>query len=119
PNPGTEPFSNAQPTLHTLAWFDLAAEDPDPLTTFPEVFPANNFYGETRAARQREVGSALNAAWGMLSTAGESRNAVTPTWSNDGAEIAYVSTDIASTDGHPDWKANVADIMTMPYNDRA
>jgi hypothetical protein len=118
-NPGTEPFSDVQPTLHTLAWFNLAAQDPDPLTVFPEVFPADNPYGETRTLRQREVGSALNVAWGMLSTAGEPRNAVTPTWSNDGVEIAYVSTDVASTDGHPDWKANVADIMTVPYGNRA
>jgi len=118
-DPTNAPFSNAQPTRHTLAWFNLAAEDPDPLTTFPEVFPENNFYGETLGARQREVGSALDRAWGMLSTDGETRNAVTPTWSNDGDEIAYVSTDVASTDGHPDWKANVADIMTVPYEGRA
>ncbi|HTV18785.1 MAG TPA: hypothetical protein VMG12_08945 [Polyangiaceae bacterium] len=118
-NPGTTPFSDAQPTLHTLAWFNLAAEDPDPLTTFPEIFPEDNPYGETLGQRQREVGSALNTAWGMLSTAGEPRNAVTPTWSTDGEEIAYVSTDVASTDGHPDWKANVADIMTVQYNNRA
>lgn len=118
-NPGMQPFSDAPPTLHTLAWFNLAAQDPDPLTTFPEVFPVDNPYGETLGARQREVGLALNVAWGMLSTAGEPRNAVTPSWTNDGVDIAYVSTDVASTDGHPDWKANVADIMTVPYNNRA
>lgn len=119
PNPGTQPFSDAQPSLHTLAWFDLAAEDPDPLTVFPQEFPEDNPYGPTLGARQLEVGSALNTAWGLLSMAGESRNAVTPTWSNDGTEIAYVSTDVASTDGHPDWTANSADIMVVPYNDRA
>ena len=44
-------------------------------------------------------------------------NAVSPTWSNDGNEIAYVSTDLASTDGHPDWKANSADIKVVAYQD--
>jgi hypothetical protein len=119
PNPGTTPFAAAQPTQHALAWFDLAAEDPDPLTVFPPEFPVDNPYGEALNARQREVGSAFGTAWGLLATTGETRNAVTPTWTTDGTEIAYVSTDLSSTDGHPDWKANAADIKVVPFNARA
>jgi hypothetical protein len=120
PNPGTQPFSATQPTLHTLAWFDLAAQDPNPLTVYPETFPADNPYGQALGDRQREVGEGFGTSWGLLPvTSGEQRNMVTPTWSTDGNEIAYVSTDVASTDGHPDWKANIADIKVVPYNGRA
>jgi hypothetical protein len=114
-NPATEPFANTQPTTHGLAWFDLAAEDIVPATTFP-VLSDENPYGPDRNARQTDVGESFERAWGLLATDGETRNAVTPSWSNDGTQIAYVSTDIASTDGHPDWKADVADIKVVPYN---
>jgi hypothetical protein len=115
PNPATQPFSSAQPTTHQLAWFNLAAEDPTPLTPVPEIFPEENPYGEVLNQRQTEIGAAFGTGFGLLTTIGENRNAVTPTWSNDGAEIAYVSTDISSTDGHPDWTANIADIRVVPY----
>jgi hypothetical protein len=118
-NPGTTPFVAQQPTAHSLAWFDLAAEDPTPLTVFPEAFSDNPYGDGSLNLRQTEVGAGFGTAWGLIATTGETRNAVTPTWSTDGAEIAYVSTDVASTDGHPDWKANVADIKVVPYNDRA
>lgn len=117
PTPDTTPFASAPPTRHALAWFNLAAEDPDPLTVFPEEFPLDDLYGGNRLNdRQREVGSAFGQAWGLLATTGETRNAVSPTWSDDGTQIAYVSTDVASTDGHPDWTANVADIKVVPFS---
>jgi hypothetical protein len=119
PNPGTQPFTATQPTQHSLAWFDLAAEDPTPLTVFPEGFSDNPYGDGAQNLRQTEVGAGFGTAWGLLATSGETRNAVTPTWSTDGTEVAYVSTDVASTDGHPDWRANVADIKVVPYNDRA
>jgi hypothetical protein len=55
-------------------------------------------------------------AWGELANTTENYNAVTPTWSNDGVDIAYVSTDLSSTDGHPDWTANTADIRVLKYD---
>jgi hypothetical protein len=118
PNPGTQPFSATPPTQHTIAWFDLGAEDPNPLTVYPEAFPVDNPYGEVLGNRQREVGEGFGNTWGLLPITGETRNTVTPTWSTDGTEIAYVSTDLASTDGHPDWRANAADIKVVPYNNR-
>ena len=119
PDPATQPFSSAQPATHTLAWFNLAAADPDPTIVYPETFSEDNPYGADLGARQSKVGAGFGTAWGMLPIAGETANAVTPTWSTDGRDIAYVSTDLASTDGHPDWRANSADIKVVPYNNRA
>jgi hypothetical protein len=125
PNPATTPYNATPPTRHDLAWFNLAAEDPTPLTPIPEEIPSNppaqgqQDMFQVGQARNAAVGAARNVAWGLLATIGENRSAVTPTWSNDGTQIAYVSTDISSTDGHPDWTANVADIHVVPYADRA
>lgn len=123
-NPGTQPYDPTPPTLHELAWFDLTADDPEnPIPS--EIPPDPQLPGQTqniyqvRDLRQAAVGRARGTFWGALPTAGELRSAVTPTWSNDGADIAYVSTDITSSDGHPDWTANVADIHVVPYGNGA
>jgi hypothetical protein len=122
-NPGTTPFSNVPPTRHELAWFDLTANDamyPIP-EEIPPLMPAPGQPDAFQVANQRnqEVGRARNVSWGLISTIGELNSAVTPAWSNDGQTIAYVSTDVSSTDGHPDWTANVADIHTVPYAEHA
>jgi hypothetical protein len=114
--PGTTPFIETAPSRHVLAWFKLDAIDPDPLTIYPEEIPVDNPYGEARTNRQREVGEGFGKTWGLLPTTGEAANAVTPTWTSDGTKVAYVSTDVASTDGHPDWTANVADVKVVQYN---
>jgi hypothetical protein len=54
--------------------------------------------------------------WDLIATTGETLSAVSPDWSNDGERIAYVSTDVTSADGHPDWLANAADIRLVPFN---
>jgi hypothetical protein len=121
PNPGTAPFDPTPPTRHEIAWFDLAANDP--ANPIPDVIPPDppaqgqtqNIY-QVRDVRNLAVGRARNVSWGLVSTIGETRSAVTPAWSNDGNTIAYVSTDISSTDGHPDWTASEADIHVVPYN---
>jgi hypothetical protein len=115
-NPAVSPFTNAPPAKHGLAWFNLAAQDPDPDTAFPPVTELPS-YGGPQGERQTDVGEGFGTAWGLLAT-GEAQNAVTPSWSNDGLDIAYVSTSVASTDGHPDWTANDADIKVVPYNNR-
>jgi len=119
-NPTTKPFDNVPPTKHELAWFDLAADDP--LNVIPEQIPPDpqlpgqtqNIY-DVANLRNAAVGKARGVSWGPINTIGENRSAVTPTWSNDGDTIAYVSTDVSSTDGHPDWTANEADIHVVPY----
>ena len=118
-------FANGQgPTRHQLAWFDLAANDP--ANPIPEVIPPDpplagqqqNIY-QVRDQRAAAVANARGTGFDLLRTTGEQRSAVTPAWSHSGTTIAYVSTDVSSTDGHPDWTANEADIYTVPYNDKA
>ena len=118
-NPGTTPFDATQPTRHTLAWFNLAATDPDPTTVYPEEIPTDNPYGPVLGQRQAEVGEGFGLTWGLIETGETVLNAVTPTWSTDGNTIAYVATNLSSTDGHPDWRANVSDVKVVQYNDRA
>jgi hypothetical protein len=123
---GAPPYDPTPPSRHELAWFNLAAEDTTPLSPLPEEIPPDpqlpgqtqNIY-QVQQLRNAAVAAARGVDWGLLATIGENRSTVTPTWSNDGTQIAYVSTDISSTDGHPDWTANVADIHVVPYADRA
>lgn len=112
------------PTRHRLAWFDLEGTGPLPIPSeLPPFDVDTDYYGGplATAAQDRRLGlqAALNSAYGLMNTTGEERSAVIPTWTHDGSEIAYVSTDISSSDGHPDWRANIADIHTIPYNNRA
>jgi hypothetical protein len=127
-DPVTKPYDPTAPTKHELAWFNLAAQDPTPLTPIPEEIPpdpplpgqTDNIY-QVQQLRNAAVGRAKDVAWGLITTFGEPLSAVTPTWTNlaENSRIAYVSTDISSTDGHPDWRANAADIRVVPYNNRA
>src|SRR5688572_26597904 len=117
PNPATTPFYATVPTRHQLAWFNLEAVDPDPLLPIPPI-PATNPYG-VQGQRNTETGKSYMTGWGILPVGGETGSAVTPAWSTDGTTIAYVSTDKASSDGHPDWTANGADIKIVQYNNRA
>lgn len=121
PNPATQPYDPAPPPRHGLAWFDLAADNP--LVPIPEEIPADpplpgqtqNIY-QVRDLRNTAIGAVKGRFWDVMNIAeSSSRSAVTPTWSNDGVDIAYVSTDVTSSDGHPDWTANVADIHVVNY----
>jgi hypothetical protein len=123
-NPGTTPYDAVPPRRHEIAWFDLAANDaanpiPDAIPPDPQLPGQTENIYQARDARNAAVGRARNVSWGLITTIGETRSAVTPAWSNDGTTIAYVSTDISSTDGHPDWTANEADIHTVLYNGHA
>ena len=118
------PYDPTPPARHDLAWFDLAADDP--ANPIPDEIPPEprqagqlqDIY-QVRDARNKAITAARNVSWGLITTIGETRSAVTPAWSNDGQTIAYVATDKSSTDGHPDWTANEADIHVVPYNDHA
>jgi hypothetical protein len=109
------------PSRHLLAWFDLEAP-----VTIPSGVPAEPpLPGQTqnrdqmRTLRDDAVAAAQNLYWGIIPTTGEVQSAVTPDWSNDGADLVYVATDVTSTDGHPDYLANSADLKTVPYNNGA
>ncbi len=126
-NRGFDPYDPAfaggtGPTRHRLAWFDLeatvATPIPDDLPPFTDE--EGVYYGAPEwDQRRRAMGAAFGVAYGFVETRGELRSAVTPSWTHDGTEIAYVSTDLTSSDGHPDWRSNVADIMVVPYAGRA
>jgi hypothetical protein len=90
-----------------LLWLNLAAEG----------VPVPDMTG-TNIAKQ--VSAAMIAAkntggWGVIARTGDTRGAVTPDWSHDGAKIAYTSTD-STKDGHIGDNANAVDIYTVPYN---
>jgi hypothetical protein len=97
---------------HQLAWFDLAANASVnvAVTDTPD-------YGQPLNDRQAAAMAAKGTAWGLIAT-GDTLSAVSPAWNHAGDQIAYVATDY-SPDGHPDYTATVADVKTVPYNNRA
>jgi hypothetical protein len=142
-NPPRAPWDARLPTRHGLAWFDLEAQvTVAGRAQIPEFAPQNDYtdsfaYPTVPADlqrvppnppgagqldnrqlglfRQQTVANAQGGAWDLMATTGETRSTVTPDWSNDGQQIVYVSTDVTSSDGHPDWTANVADLAVVPY----
>jgi hypothetical protein len=74
---------------------------------------------QVKTLRDDAVFAAQNQWWGIIGTAGEIQSSVSPDWSNDGADIVYVATDVTSSDGHPDYTANTADLKVVPYNNGA
>ncbi|HEU4576633.1 MAG TPA: hypothetical protein VFS67_00165 [Polyangiaceae bacterium] len=132
------------PARHGLAWFDLEAQvavadrsevgefapsndytnsftyptEPVDLQRVPPNPPGQGQLDRRQLSlfRAATVAGAQGSGWDLIATTGETRSAVTPDWSNDGAQIAYVSTDVTSPDGHPDWTANAADIKLVPFN---
>ncbi len=86
-----------------LAWFDLESPVPTyPLMSNPQLVMA-------------EMAAAEGTAYGFIARDGDTRGALMPDWSHDGATIAYVSSD-AGKDGR--LAAGVGDIYTVPYNNR-
>ncbi len=94
---------------------DLQQIPPNPV---PQGVPRTLGRGELSVFRQFTVAAARGTGWDLLPMTGEPDSAVTPDWSHDGATIAYVSTDVTSADGHPDWTANEADIRLVPFAGR-
>jgi WD40 repeat protein len=90
-----------------LLWLNLAAEgEAMPDMTAQNIAPA---VGATMVAAKSTGG------WGVIARTGDTRGAVTPDWSHDGATIAYTSTD-STKDGHVGDNAQNVDIYTVPYN---
>jgi hypothetical protein len=81
-----------------LAWFNL--ETP---------VPAGPVTGTELAATE-------GTSYGFIARNGDTRGAMTPSWSHDGNTIAYVSTN-AGKDGR--LAMGEADLWTVPYNDKA
>lgn len=99
------------PSTHSLMWMNLQ----NSASINDTVPPEDGTRDQVRDARNQAIMAAQNSAWGIITTTGETRNAVTPDWSNSGAKIVYVSTDQAP-DGHPDYDATQADLVMVDYN---
>jgi hypothetical protein len=111
--------SQNQTNRDALIWIDMAAEGEVP--ALAPVAQGQQQQGQQQdgQAVERAVGNAMIAArgtgWDVITRTGDTRAAVTPDWSHDGATIAYTSTD-STADGRIGNNANQVDIYTVPYN---
>jgi hypothetical protein len=105
------PFSGQSGQNDRLIWIDLQTQ-----AAIDDTVPTNDPNGAAQT-RNAAIDAAQGSAWGLLAMNGETRSAVTPSWSHDGTFIVYVSSDL-TPNGHPNYDANVADLVTVPFNDR-
>lgn len=100
-------------TLPTLSRAHYAPGDAVVLTMFyDEVLTQGKWeLAFTDLLAQKEEGAS-----GILARGGDGRQPANPAWSQDGKTIAYVATSGRVTDGRV--RDGVADIFTIPYNDR-
>jgi len=110
----TKPFDPANGQRDRLMWLDLETN----AQISDQVPPtSSNMRDAVAAARNQAIVAAQGTAWGVLAMDGESASAVVPGFSHAGDRIVYVSTD-KSPDGHPDYTATFADLLTVPFNAR-
>jgi len=99
---------------HTLAWINADYD-----AAIPVTISAGNDYGKPELdMRNTMVTAAKGTGWGTIATGDSKVSDVSPNLSHDGNSIVYVTSDY-TPDGHPDATATVADIRTVPYNNRA
>jgi hypothetical protein len=116
-----------------LIWLDLEAEGELPVTGLPlapqttaVAIPDNPAGGGTQGPI---TGATSGIGWGTITRTGDTNSAGAPSWSNDGTNIAYASTDFGTKDGrmdceHMSMAGNTAtsctsDIRVVPYNANA
>jgi hypothetical protein len=108
------PFSTTTDQQDRLVWFDLETNADIP-GEVPDLSSTSPTRDQMMMLRNQTIEQARGTAWDTLTMTGESRSAVTPSFSHDGTRIAYVSTDV-SPNGHPAYEATVADVRVVPYN---
>jgi WD40-like Beta Propeller Repeat len=113
----SEPFAAMNAEKDRLIWIDLETTVSIPEDVPATSVPAPNGRDDLRNRRNMAISAARGTAWAELAMNGETHNAVTPSFSFDGKRIAYVSTD-KSPNGHQDYTATLADIVTLPYAER-
>jgi hypothetical protein len=119
-SPSITPYDPTPPVRFGLTWFDLEADSlerpiPFDIPADPPLVGQTTTVYQVRDARNAAIGAAYGTAWGELSTVGEGLSITSPAWSHDGAEIAYVSTEVTTRYGAAAWNANVADVRVLPY----
>jgi hypothetical protein len=107
-SPGTPWQSGGTDSPSNLVWINVS-------TSQPQVF-ANDagLWSSLMGQNQLFVTANLNKSYGYLARTGDSNSASCPTWSHDGATIAYASNN-APKDGR--LATGTSDIYTVPYND--
>jgi hypothetical protein len=90
-----------------LAWIDLE-------TT--ATFAARPEQGDVQMLLNQQMQAQLGSAFGMLALDGETRSAAAPSFSHDGARIAYTSAEVTQ-DGRLG-PGREADLHVVPFNDR-
>jgi hypothetical protein len=113
----SQPFVATNAEKDRLIWIDLETKATIPEDVPATSVPAPNSRDDLLNRRNMAITSARGTAWDQLAMDGEMRNAVTPSFSNDGQRLAYVSTD-KSPNGHQDYTATLADIYMLPYSER-
>lgn len=94
-------------TRDTLAWFDLQT---------PLSIEVEGYNGDKATERNRIINQeAFGTAFGLIALNGESRSAVTPSWSSDGQTIAYTSA-TNTQDGRLGKDQLDVDIHLVPFN---
>lgn len=101
---------------HALSWINAEYNAAIPVTVTPP--PVNDYGSPNLALRNMDVTAALGTGWGLIATGDSNISDVSPSLNHKGDTIAYVTTDY-SPDGHPDATATLADIRTVPYNNKA
>lgn len=105
-------FSDGAPyPSHTdkLAWFDLEAM---------ATFSTDQTKGDVQQQLNDQVAAQLGTAFGMIELQGETRSAVTPSFSHDGRRIVYTSAD-QTKDGRIGPNNQEVDLHIVQYNERA
>src|SRR5262249_40347738 len=97
-----------------LMWIDLETD-----AAIDDTVPSmqSGMRQQAADARNAAILAAKGKGWDTFTMDGETHAAVTPDISNAGDRIVYTSTDVTPA-GHPNYKANRADIRIAPFNDR-
>jgi hypothetical protein len=97
---------------HQLAWIDLESK-----AAIDVAVTETPQYGSPALTQRNAAVTALQGtAWGIIATGDKNVSDVSPSFAHAGDQIAYVTTDLTSPEGHPDQAATTADIRTVSYN---
>jgi hypothetical protein len=91
-----------------LAWFDLE-------TT--ATFSTDQTKGDVQQQLNDQIVAELGKSFGLIPLIGETRSAVTPSFSHDGKSIVYTSAD-QTQDGRISYNNQEVDLHSVAFNDR-
>ncbi|RYZ09887.1 MAG: hypothetical protein EOO73_03120 [Myxococcales bacterium] len=101
-----------------VKWAELAWIDMETTVAIDVAAAAVPTFDAALEARQAAALAAKGTGWGIITTGDTGFGAASPSFSHKGDQIVYTATDYAP-DGHPDALATIADLRTVPYNNKA